>query len=183
MKKLALGCVSALFLTAPALAQTTAPNPAMSQSATQAMTNDQIAMLWRASKLDGVNIYNNANEKIGDIDDVLIDHNGKAMAIVVDVGGFLGIGTHRVALKFEDVKFNDMPRSSASNPTNANDRTAATSTGAANRPVTGTNVSSDSDRSSAGTSARASNRMYPDHAILNMTKDQLKALPQVSYSR
>ncbi|MDB5545922.1 MAG: hypothetical protein JWO64_3071, partial [Hyphomicrobiales bacterium] len=29
----------------------------------------------------------------------------------------------------------------------------------------------------------ANNRMYPDHAILTRTKDQLKALPQISYSR
>ncbi len=186
MNKLALGCMSALLLTAPVYAQSNvAPAPGLSgvQNA-QALSNQQINNLWRASKLDGVNIYNNGNEKIGEIDDVLIDHSGKSIAVVVDVGGFLGIGTHRVALKFEDVKFNDMPRNaSASNPSNANDRAASTTTGGTTRPSTGTNVSADSDRSSSSAQANASNRMYPDHATLNMTKDQLKALPQVSYRR
>ncbi len=182
MNKLALGCMSALFLTAPALAQTAVTSPPsavpVSTPAAQNMqyfNNDQIGNLWRASKLDGVNIYNNNNEKIGEIDDVLIDHSGKALAVVVDAGGFLGMGSRRIALKFEDVKFFDQPRSTASNASGA----ASTTTGSTNRPVGSTNVSTDSPASGA----RAPTRMYPDRAVINMTKDQLKALPQVSYSR
>jgi len=169
MNKIALGCLTALLLTAPAMAQTSAP--------VQSLSNSQIGGLWRASKLDGVNIYNNNNDKIGAIDDVLIDHTGKSMAVVVDVGGFLGMGTHRVALRFEDVKFSDLPRN-ASSSTNASDKPAAAisaSTAAQAAPV--------SSNSTTGAAIRATNNMYPDHAILNMTKDQLKALPQVSYTR
>lgn len=169
MNKIALGCLTALLLTAPAMAQTSAP--------VQSLSNSQIGGLWRASKLDGVNIYNNNNDKIGAIDDVLIDHTGKSLAVVVDVGGFLGMGTHRVALRFEDVKFSDLPRN-ASSSTNASDKPAAaitTSTAAQAAPV--------STNSTTGAAIRTTNNMYPDHAILNMTKDQLKALPQVSYSR
>ena len=55
MNKIALGCLTALLLTAPAMAQTSAP--------VQSLSNSQIGGLWRASKLDGVNIYNNNNEK------------------------------------------------------------------------------------------------------------------------
>lgn len=171
MKKIALGCLTAILLTVPALAQTSAP--------AQSLSNSQIGGLWRASKLDGVNIYNNNNDKIGAIDDVLIDHAGKSMAVVVDVGGFLGMGTHRVALRFEDVKFSDLPRN-ASASTNASDRPAvAISTSATTQPNTG----AVSANSATGAAIRATNNMYPDHAILNMTKDQLKALPQVSYNR
>ncbi len=175
MSKLVLTAfAAATLLGAPAFAQTSAPSTAMS---TSTLTNAQIGNLWRASKLDGVNIYSSANEKIGEIDDVLIDHTGKAMAVVVDVGGFLGIGMHRVALKFEDVKFSDAPRSSA-------DRTATTTTTTTTGAPAGappTTVSSESNV--RGAAAGASNRMYPDHAVINMTKDQLKALPQVSYTR
>lgn len=166
MKRIALGCLTAILLTVPALAQTSAP--------AQSLSNSQIGGLWRASKLDGVNIYNNNNDKIGAIDDVLIDHAGKSMAVVVDVGGFLGMGTHRVALKFEEVKFSDLPR-------NASDRSAGTvSTSTAPPSASAAPVSSNS---TTGAAIRTTNNMYPDHAILNMTKDQLKALPQVSYSR
>jgi hypothetical protein len=121
-----------------------------------------------------VTIYNNNNDKVGAIDDVLIDHAGKSMAVVVDVGGFLGIGTHRVALRFEDVKFSDLPGK-------AGDRSAAatsTSTAAPSAPP-----APFPSNSTTGAAIRPTNNMYPDHAILNMTKDQLKALPQVSYSR
>jgi sporulation protein YlmC with PRC-barrel domain len=166
MKRIALGCLTAILLTVPALAQTSAP--------AQSLSNSQIGGLWRASKLDGVNIYNNNNDKIGAIDDVLIDHAGKSMAVVVDVGGFLGMGTHRVALKFEEVKFSDLPR-------NASDRSTGTvSTSTAPPSASAAPVSSNS---TTGAAIRTTNNMYPDHAILNMTKDQLKALPQVSYSR
>jgi hypothetical protein len=55
------------------------------------------ADIWRASKLDGVEIYNDQNEKIGDISDVLIGRNGKVRAVVIGVGGFLGIGERNVA--------------------------------------------------------------------------------------
>ena len=37
-------------------------------------------------------VVNEANEKIGDINDVLIDSNGKVAAVIVGVGGFLGMG-------------------------------------------------------------------------------------------
>jgi len=172
MNKIALGCLTALLLTAPAMAQTSAP--------VQSLSNSQIGGLWRASKLDGVNIYNNNNDKIGAIDDVLIDHTGKSMAVVVDVGGFLGMGTHRVALRFEDVKFSDLPRN-ASSSTNASDKPAAAiSASTAAQAAPAAPVSSNS---TTGAAIRTTNNMYPDHAILNMTKDQLKALPQVSYTR
>lgn len=178
MKKLALAAVAASMLAAPAAFAQTA-------SSTTALNETQVSKLWRASKLDGVNIYNNNNEKIGEIDDVLVDRSGKAMAVVVDVGGFLGIGTHRVALKFDDVKFSDMPRNT--NMANANsDRAATTTTTTTTTAPAGAppaTVSTTDNNARANAANNAANRMYPDHAMLNMTKDQLKALPQVSYSR
>jgi sporulation protein YlmC with PRC-barrel domain len=151
MNKFAISAIAATaaVMTLPAYAQA----PAMPPATPMVLQQSQIATLWRASKLDDVNVYNTANEKVGEIDDVLIDKTGKAMAVVIDVGGFLGMGEHRVALKFADVTFSDTPRIKA----------AASATGST---------------MNAATKAK----MYPDHAVLNMTKDQLKALPQVSYS-
>jgi sporulation protein YlmC with PRC-barrel domain len=50
---------------------------------------------WRASKLMGLDVYNAANEKLGDINELILDKNGKVNAVVIGVGGFLGRGRAR----------------------------------------------------------------------------------------
>jgi sporulation protein YlmC with PRC-barrel domain len=57
-----------------------------------------------ASKVVGVNVINNANDTVGEISEVLLDDSGKVSGVVVDVGGFLGIGTHPVKLAWKQVK-------------------------------------------------------------------------------
>lgn len=48
---------------------------------------------------------NAANETIGDINDVLIGNDGKIAAVIVGVGGFLGMGEKNVALPFDQLTF------------------------------------------------------------------------------
>ena len=69
---------------------------------------------WRASKLDGLDVYNTNNEKIGDISELILDRGGKIEAIVIGVGGFLGMGEHQVAVPFDKVQWVDQPRSTRS---------------------------------------------------------------------
>ena len=135
---------------------------------------------WRASKLVGVDVYNDANEKIGDINEVILDKSGKIANVVLGVGGFLGMGEHYVAVAFDKLKWvNEPARTASSSPTPANapatnvdnnkrtasDGTARTTTGAA----------------TANTTRSANENWYPDHAVYNATKDQLKAMPQFKY--
>jgi sporulation protein YlmC with PRC-barrel domain len=49
-------------------------------------------------------VYDNSQNTVGKIDDVLIDKSGKITALIVGVGGFLGIGEKDVALPFSAVK-------------------------------------------------------------------------------
>jgi sporulation protein YlmC with PRC-barrel domain len=49
------------------------------------------------------NVYDPSDNKIGDIDDVLIDKAGNVSALIVSVGGFLGMGEKDVAIPFSDV--------------------------------------------------------------------------------
>jgi hypothetical protein len=63
---------SIALISAPALAQTTT---GMSDAITLISQDD--AAQWRSSKLIGMNVYNNSNEKIGLISDMLVDQNGK----------------------------------------------------------------------------------------------------------
>ena len=51
------------------------------------------------------NVYDPGDNKIGEIKDVLLDHEGKSAALIVGVGGFLGIGEKDVAVPFRDVHF------------------------------------------------------------------------------
>jgi len=62
---------------------------------------------WRASKLVGVNVYNEQNEKIGDVSDVIIDASGKVDGVVIGVGGFLGMGEHNVMMRMDQIKFSN----------------------------------------------------------------------------
>ncbi len=57
-----------------------------------------VAVGYRASKFIGASVYNDKNEKIGRIGDLIIKPDGTLSYAIVDVGGFLGIGQHQVAI-------------------------------------------------------------------------------------
>lgn len=139
------------------------PPAATAQKAETKADNTQKASAsgqWQASKLIHMNVYNDKNEKIGDIKELMVDKSGKIDVVAIGVGGFLGMGEHDVAVKFDQLKWADAPAASASS------KNAPATTGA--RP---------SD------TAVKSPRNYPDHAILNATKDQLKSMPQFDYNK
>ena len=122
---------------------------------------------WRASKLVGLSVYNEKNESVGSISDMLTDKNGKIVAVVIGIGGFLGVGEHLVAVPFDKVKFSTEP---------------VAYTGAANAPPA--MPAGSTTTTGAATTAPASkpNPWWPDHAIFNATKDELKAMPEFKYS-
>ena len=131
-------------------------------SATNWMTQETAGQ-WRASKMIGLTVYNNDSEKIGDISELIVDRSGKLEAVVVGAGGFLGMDQHDVAVPYNQINWVYQPVASSRNST----ATAPRTTGAA----------STESRNSEGP------RSYPDHAVLNMTKEQLKAAPAFKFSR
>jgi sporulation protein YlmC with PRC-barrel domain len=191
-KSLSAALLGATLLAAPAFAQQTPAAGGAGSWITQETPGQ-----WRASKLDGLDVYNGNNEKIGDIKDLLVDNSGKVQAVVIGVGGFLGMGEHDVALPFEQIKFVNEPRANAATANNAATAPAAPAAGTAstttgvttpanpNTSVAGTTTSNTVN--STGTVATASrdtgNRTAPDHALLDMSKDQLKAAPEFKYTR
>jgi sporulation protein YlmC with PRC-barrel domain len=50
------------------------------------------------------NVYDPSDNKIGDVDDVLIDKEGRVTAMIIGVGGFLGMGEKNVAVPFSSVR-------------------------------------------------------------------------------
>jgi len=176
VKSAAAGIAGSVLLASVAFAQSpAAPSDTTrnSPAATSGMSTPSTAQSgWRASKMVGLKVYNNANESIGDINDILTDHNGKITSVVLGVGGFLGIGEHLVAIPFEKVKFVDQPVANTSASTApARPANSTTTTGAATTTTTTTT-----------TSATKTNPWYPDHAVFNATKEELKAMPEFKYS-
>jgi sporulation protein YlmC with PRC-barrel domain len=82
---------------APAAAPHTLP---ATIQASRHMRDDQI----RASKLIGSAVYDPADQKIGTIDELVLNADGKVADVVLGVGGFLGAGEKRVAVAMADLK-------------------------------------------------------------------------------
>lgn len=55
------------------------------------------------SKIIGADVYSTAGEKVGDVNDLILDGTGKITGVVVGVGGFLGVGEKNVALAWDAV--------------------------------------------------------------------------------
>ncbi|MCK9513437.1 MAG: PRC-barrel domain-containing protein [Pigmentiphaga sp.] len=86
------------------------PGAAMGQTNRQGrsvMNNDGYQPMAAADRtadnLEGADVYTRENEEIGDVSDLVLDANGQVTHLVVDVGGFLGMGTHSVALPLDEV--------------------------------------------------------------------------------
>ena len=67
----------------------------------------KVAAGYRASKVIGSSVLNDANETIGKIDDLLVTRDGKEPYAVLSIGGFLGMGTHMVVVRYDSLKFAD----------------------------------------------------------------------------
>ena len=94
MKKLALFAATFALLAAPAFAEeakTTGTAPAEAKFST--VSKDEMF----SSKLKGLNVYNQKNESVGEITDLAIK-NHQVDALILSVGGFLGMGEHYVAV-------------------------------------------------------------------------------------
>jgi sporulation protein YlmC with PRC-barrel domain len=84
-------------------------NPPGMKSAEEVKAKDQAQADGHiASSLMGASVYNSAGkdgQNIGNVDDLVIDKDGKIVSVVVGVGGFLGIGSKDVAIDYAQVKW------------------------------------------------------------------------------
>jgi sporulation protein YlmC with PRC-barrel domain len=68
----------------------------------------------RASKVIGSSVYNDKNEKLGSVDEIIVGKDQKATQAVISVGGVLGIGAKLVAVPYDKLKFPEMIDSNTS---------------------------------------------------------------------
>jgi sporulation protein YlmC with PRC-barrel domain len=167
-KYVTAGIAGSLLLASAAFAQdkmapaaSPAPAPAMQSSASSTSFHGD----WRASKVVGLNVYNEKNENVGSINDLLMEKSGSIKAAVISVGGFLGMGARLVAVPFDKVKFSTEP---------------VAYTGTAGAPNAGGAKPATTTGSTAPQAAKV-NPWYPDHAMINGTAEELKALPEFKY--
>jgi predicted outer membrane protein/sporulation protein YlmC with PRC-barrel domain len=138
---------------------------------------------WRASKLVGVDVYNENNEKIGDIDEVLVNREGKIDSVIIGVGGFLGMGEHDVAVPFASLQWVDQPVGSRVASTAPAATTTTTAVPPSTAPARTPSAAAPATTAPAPRTTASADRGYPDHAVLpNASKDQLKAAPAFKYS-
>ena len=173
MKSIAAGLAgTALFATVAFAQNPTTTTDKTPTAATATTTTTSASGEWRASKMAGVKIYNDANENIGSINDLLMDKSGAVKIAVIGVGGFLGMGEHLVAVPYEKLKFVNEAVAYTGTGANPNAKPAATTTTGA---ATGT-------EKTTTTTTSSSSKWYPDHAVFNATKDQLKNMPEFKYT-
>jgi sporulation protein YlmC with PRC-barrel domain len=172
-KYVTTGLVGSLLLASAAFAEepTATSDRANMAPAPAAASQSSFQGDWRASKVAGLSVYNDNNENVGSINDLLMDKSGNIKAAVVSVGGFLGVGARLVAVPFDKMKFVNEPvtYTGASNATGARPASTTTTGSTANPPATATTTSKP-------------NPWYPDHAVFNATKDELQNMTEFKYS-
>jgi sporulation protein YlmC with PRC-barrel domain len=171
VKTIAAGLAGSALLVTVAFAQT--PTTTADKASPSAASDSSYQGDWRASKVVGLNVYNDSNESIGSINDLLTDKGGNIKGVVIGVGGFLGVGTHLVAVPYDKIKFVNEPV--------AYTGVAGAPNAGGSRPASSTTTGTATTNSAPATTSKP-NPWYPDHAVFNATKDELKAMPEFKYS-
>ena len=119
MKASILAACAALLMSSSAIAQTsTTPAPSSPPAATQPPTatppartemksqapTEEVKGAWNVRDFMRSRVYNMNGERIGDVNDILVDDSGRITAVIVGVGGFLGIGEKEVSMTTDQVK-------------------------------------------------------------------------------
>lgn len=94
--------------TAAAQTETATQDPARPMLATpeierdgyEAATPDQMT----TEDLTGARVYGANDEDIGEVNELLLDDSGKIKEAVLDIGGFLGLGEHQIAVTMDELK-------------------------------------------------------------------------------
>ncbi len=120
IRTLGAGIVALGLLATPVLAQTPQPanngvnNSATNNSSTSSssmgssLMGDRIELTHGgllSSKLVGADVYNDQNQSIGSIDNLIVGTDGQISSAVISVGGFLGVGSKLVDVPFSRLQF------------------------------------------------------------------------------
>ena len=100
MKKIFLAAALSIACAVPTMAQTTVVPPTTTTKSPDIFYAPVQRGEWRASKLVGIKVINAAGETVGDINNLLIDKERKIAAVIIGVGGYVGVGERHAAVTF-----------------------------------------------------------------------------------
>ncbi|NDW06233.1 PRC-barrel domain-containing protein [Jiella pacifica] len=143
---------------------------------------------WRVTDLDGKDVYDTQGESIGEITDVLVSEDGKVIAVLVGVGGFLGIGEKDVAVSMSALEFGPGKTEGLKTEEEVNAAASASSgtaggTGMAGGTAGGTGMAGGTAGGAAPAPAAAPEEPVvgddnlPDRIVLNVSREQLEDAP------
>jgi hypothetical protein len=99
----AIVAIAASLAGSPAIAQTTRPSTA----ALSGVDMKDLGGGYRASKVIGSTVVNDQNETVGKVDDLIVSGAGVQEPVaVLSVGGFLGVGSKLVAVRYNELTTN-----------------------------------------------------------------------------
>ncbi len=97
------------FLAAAELPQASQPQPAQQPATAPAVPPPPAAATVldnrEASGILGRAVLSTANENMGRIIDVIVDESGRVRAAIIDFGGFLGVGSRKIAVDWNALHF------------------------------------------------------------------------------
>ncbi len=192
MKKFFVPATALAFLmSAPAWADNSAPKPAetpvivgidktvtpvgtaIAEVISPFITSDA-GRLWSVNDLKGKDVYGIEGDSIGSVSDVLIKQGG-VTAVVIDVGGFLGIGSKSVAVDMSTLQVG--PETSQAEA----DRTAQVVADLKAVKEDGADAALKKNDASDEKTVIGDDGL-PDRIVLNVTRDQLEAAPEYKKS-
>jgi sporulation protein YlmC with PRC-barrel domain len=89
-----------------------ATGSSVAQGTAQSITTSQVDVVqlasgYRASKVVGAAVYDENRQRIGTVDDLVVSPKDSVTYVILSVGGFLGMGTHLVAVPFSTIEIAD----------------------------------------------------------------------------
>ena len=115
---------------------------------------------WTAEALIGRTVENSNGDNLGEINNVIINEKGDVVAVVIGVGGFLGIGEKNVGVPFDALDFRTVDP--AENRTDKSKEQKA-------------------EQKQESAEARFDSEHEDMHIVLNTTKDDLEAAPEFAW--
>lgn len=124
---------------------------------------------WLSSDLVGQSVQNQQGEALGDINNIVVNQDGRVVGVVIGVGGFLGIGEKDVAVSHDALEFKEQAEAPAGGMGGGGG-----TTGGGGSPMGG---------GGGGTTGASAPENPQDNMVivLNTTRDQLEAAPDYKY--
>jgi sporulation protein YlmC with PRC-barrel domain len=170
MNLVAAGLLCSTLLASAALAQTPAPPASNAQAPTGSVGSgptgtpfitQQTQGVLRISDLIGQSVFGADNQDVGEIEDVILDADGRVAAFIIEMEGGLGLGDREIAVPAGSIQVDPVDSTASTGTIRSQGLPASTAAGQQTRVETSMN-----------------NILAPGRVMLTIPMDQLKSAPE-----